>query len=398
MKGYKIYLIAGMLLISAYLVAQYNKPSPTDWTPTYLSKDKIPFGTYILHNRIKDVISNAVIKNTDSATYNTFKNSNYKNSSYLIVSPSIKIDKADFEQLKLFMEKGNDVFIAAYKFGPYLTKQLKLQTATAYATSPGSISVNFTNPELKSDADYRFKKDIGNQYFQKYDAKDVSVLGKNANNQANFIRKQYKKGFLYLIAEPGYYTNFNLLDNDGAEYVAKSLSYLQQSKTLIWDEYNTAVQNEDNDLLRVFFKHPELKYAYYLTIIGLIIFVLYDMKRRQRIIPIITPFSNSTVDFVNVVGSVYYKEKNNLDLAQKKITFFLAHLRTRYYLKTSEIDAQFSTLLSQKTGINITLAKTLTNNFIKTSMATQLNDVELIELNDSIEQFYRNTQTHGATI
>lgn len=399
MKGYKIYLIIGVLLISGYLVAQYNKPNPTDWSATYLSKDKIPFGTYILRNRINDITPNAVIKTTTSATYNTFKNSDYKNSSYIIVAASVKIDKTDFEQLKLFMEKGNNVFIAAYELSPYLNKVLKLQSSTVYNASGKSISVNFTNLALKSAADYRFEKDIGNQYFSEFDKLKATVLGQNAEKKANFIQYKYKKGNLYLIAEPGYYTNFNLLDKDGAEYAAKSLSYLQQSETVIWDEYNTLVETESESLLRVFFKHPELKYAYYLTIISIIIFVLYDMKRRQRIIPILDPFKNSSVDFVNVVGGVYYNERNNLDLAQKKVTFFLEHLRSRYYLKTNEIDINFANLLAQKTGINSTLAKTLTNSFIKIPLATDINDKELIDLNDSIEQFYKNTETHGrATI
>ncbi|TDG37192.1 DUF4350 domain-containing protein [Pedobacter changchengzhani] len=398
MKGYKIYLAIGVLLIAAYLVAQYNKPSPTDWTATYVAKDKIPFGTYILRNRINDIIPNAEVLNAQNATYNTFKDSKYEASSYIIVASSVKIDKTDFEQLKLFMEKGNNVFIAAYEFGPYLNKILKLQTATVYKTTPGSISVNFTNPALSSVADYRFEKDIGNQYFQKYETKNVTALGKNALGNVNFISKKYKKGNLYLIAEPGFYTNFNLLDKDGADYAAKSLSYLRQSKTVLWDEYNTLANTDEGSLLRVFFKHPELKYAYYLTIIGLIIFVLYDMKRRQRIIPIMNPFTNSSVDFVKVVGSVYFDKRNNLDIARKKITFFLAYLRARYHLKTNEIDGNFSELLSQKTGINLILAKTLTNNFIKIPLAQEINDKELIDLNDIIEQFYKNTQPHGATI
>ncbi len=156
MKGYKVYLIIGALLITLYLIAQYNKPAPTDWGASYLPQDKIPFGTYILRHRIQDIMPKAQLKIANNATYNTFKNSNYKNSSYLIVAPSVKIDTIDFEQLKHFMEAGNQVFIASYDFGAYLNKKLKLQTATVFKTTPGSISVNFTNPALKTDADYRF--------------------------------------------------------------------------------------------------------------------------------------------------------------------------------------------------------------------------------------------------
>ena len=106
--------------------------------------------------------------------------------------------------------------------------------------------------------------------------------------------------------------------------------------------------------MRVFFSHASLQWAYYISLFGMVIFVLYEMKRRQRIIPVIEPLKNSTVEFVNVVGQVYYEQRNNMNIAQKKILFFLEHLRTKYYLKTNPLDQEFIERLSQKTGIEAT--------------------------------------------
>jgi hypothetical protein len=127
----------------------------------------------------------------------------------------------------------------------------------------------------------------------------------------------------------------------------------------------------------------------------LLIFVLYDVKRRQRIIPIADPLTNSSVEFVHVVGTVYYHERNNQDIAMKKINYFMEHLRSRYHLKTNEIDSDFAQVLMQKTGINEAFAKTLTRYFMRIPAQTDLSDTELISLNESIEQFYKNTQTNG---
>ena len=393
MKTYKIYLGIGLILIMAYLVAQYNKPTPTNWAPTYLANDKIPYGTYILFNRIKDIMPNAEVKPSKLAVYNTLKNTRFNKSAYLIVAQNVDIPRNDFEQMKKYMQLGNDVFIASYDFGK-LEKELKFRTATTMSIDGGAV--NFTNPNLKTDANYGFERGIGSQYFSKIDFRAVTVLGVNASDEPNFIKYNFGKGSLYLIAEPGFYTNFTLLNKYGAEYAAKTLSYLQTSKTLIFDQYFTAQKNETTDILRVFFDHPELKEAYYLTIFSLILFVLYEIKRRQRIIPMVDPLTNSSVDFVNVVGSVYYHERNNKDIAIKKINYFLAYLRGHYYLKTNEIEVNFADLLREKTGINEILAKTLTRYFLQIPAAVTLSDHELINLNDSIEQFYKNTQRNGA--
>jgi len=392
MKGYKIYLIIGSILILLYLVAQYNKPTPTNWAPTYAIKDKIPYGTYILYHRIKDILPNATIQQSKSAIYNTLKAKKFNKTAYLIVAQKAEIIKTDLDQLIKYMQNGNDVFIATYDLGK-VEKNLKLQ-AVSTMSAEGS-TLNFTNPNLKTDANYGFDRGIGSQYYNKLDTSKATILGVNGNGKPNFIRYSYGKGNLYLIAEPGFYTNFNLLDKYGAEYAAKTLSYLQGNTQIIFDEYFAGQENTATDMLRVFFKHPELKYAYYLSIFSLIIFVFYDIKRRQRIIPIADPLTNSSLAFVNVVGSVYYNERNNLDLALKKINYFMEHLRSRYYLKTNDIDSKFVQLLMEKTGINEALAKTLTRYFIEMPEMGDLSDTQLINLNESIEQFYKITQSNG---
>jgi hypothetical protein len=52
MKDLKIYIFLASILLVFYVVAQYNKPKPTDWSLTLVNTDKIPFGTYVLFNRI----------------------------------------------------------------------------------------------------------------------------------------------------------------------------------------------------------------------------------------------------------------------------------------------------------------------------------------------------------
>ena len=392
MKGYKTYLIIGSILILLYLVAQYNKPTPTNWAPTYAVKDKIPYGTYILYHRIRDILPKATIHQSKSAIYNTLKAKKFNRTAYLIVAQKAEISKTDFSQLVKYMQAGNDAFIASYDLGK-IEKTLKLQAVGAISAEGSTL--NFTNPYLKTDANYGFDRGIGSQYYTKLDTNKATVLGVNGDGKPNFIRYSYGKGNLYLIAEPGFYTNFNLLDKYGAEYAAKTLSYLQGNTQIIFDEYFAGQENTTTDMLRVFFKHPELKYAYYLSIFSLIIFVFYDIKRRQRIIPIADPLTNSSLAFVHVVGSVYYHERNNLNIALKKINYFMEHLRSRYCLKTNDIDNKFAQLLMEKTGINEALSKTLTRYFIEIPQMGDLSDTQLINLNESIEQFYKITQSNG---
>ena len=105
-------------------------------------------------------------------------------------------------------------------------------------------------------------------------------------------------------------------------------------------------------------------------------------------IPVIAPLQNSTLEFVNVVGQVYYEQRNNANIAEKVVSYFLEHVRTVYYLKTNLLDQDFITALSLKSGANIQLVQQLVSQFTLVRGGYKITDKELISLNQNIEQFY----------
>jgi len=116
--------------------------------------------------------------------------------------------------------------------------------------------------------------------------------------------------------------------------------------------------------------------------------VVYEIKRRQRIIPVIEPLSNSTLDFVTVVGQVYYENRNNADIAQKKVLYLLTYLRDEYQLRATNLDKEFAEKLTAKLGIDAAFAADLVSYMLYVNTATHLSNNDLIELNKLIEKFY----------
>jgi len=49
---FRLYLLGLALLFGAYVALEYNRPKPLDWTPSYINKDKIPYGTYALFDQL----------------------------------------------------------------------------------------------------------------------------------------------------------------------------------------------------------------------------------------------------------------------------------------------------------------------------------------------------------
>ena len=91
--------------------------------------------------------------------------------------------------------------------------------------------------------------------------------------------------------------NYSLLQDMGAAYSSIALSYVKNSSNLYWDQYYTRGREGAESPMRVFLQNYSLRWAFYIAVFSLLLFVLYEMKRRQRIIPIIPPLNNTTVEF-----------------------------------------------------------------------------------------------------
>jgi hypothetical protein len=393
MKDFKIYISVGTALLLIYLVAQFNRPNPVNWSTTLSYNDKIPYGTYVFYNRLKDLFPGAKVKHTTKSPYDVFTDGNLPGGNYIIIAQNATFSKIDFKQMVKYISAGNSVFISAFSFDGYISDSLKLETGVEYDKK--NPTLNFTNPLIKQAAGYKFENNISAQYFSKFDTVKATSISQNQYGQSNYLRFKFGKGNLFLFANPQILTNYSLLKPGGDEYPAKALSYLPETENIYWDLYQNHDVFTDQSPMRVFFSNPGLQWAYYLSLASLLLFVLYEIKRRQRIIPVIEPLKNSTVEFVSVVGKVYYEQRDNSNIAAKKIVYFGEHLRNAFGLKTGSYNNEFVVNLTNKTGVDESLAKDLVAHINYLSHQSRITDHELIVLNQLIEKFYIQSGSYG---
>ena len=393
MKDLKIYFSVGSILLIIYLIVQYNQPKPVDWTPTFSRRDKIPFGSYIFYKRLSDIFPGAAIRSFQQPPYLTLREEALNPGSYLVVTQSVKLDEYDFRELEKYMRKGNDVFIATYYLGDYIEDTLKTKISSELKPfAKQATAVRFVSPSLNPSRKYIFDRDIGNQYFSSYDTARAIVLGVNDKGHPNFIRYAFGDGHLYLIGSPCFFSNYNLLKEEGADYAAKALSYLRPSQDVVWDDFSALGSAEAGSPVRVFLEHESLRSAYYLALFTLALFVLYQIKRRQRIIPIVEPLQNNAKEFATVVGQVYYQQRDNSNIANKKVVYLLEEVRSRYNIKTQTLNSEFAELLIRKSGASRELIMDLLRQILQLRKFSHVSDQELIELNKNIELFHQQSR------
>lgn len=322
---------------------------------------------------------------------------------YLFVNAEFAAEKADASALLRFIANGNDLFIVAENFGDSTsalldtlgisTRVVKLPTHAGPRglPVPDSVTVRFTNPALAGPR-YRLPGGDANVRFVVDSGRVGRALATDALGRPVFVRLDYGRGHVYLCTVPIAFTNQFVLRPATSQFAATALSYLPARPTW-WDEYQKQGRLGDQSLLRLVNSHEALNTAWYLLIIGGILFVLVEARRRQRIIPTIKPLPNTTLLFTRTVASLYRQGSSHALIAEKKVGLFMDYLRTRFQETSPDFgDEDFRERLSQKSGLTRPRVDELLRmvNFART--APQMNDQQLLQLSRALTDFKREAR------
>ena len=390
--------IFGLVLLGI-IVSEIVRPRPLDWRPSYTLSDKIPFGCYVLYNELNTLFPKTEIETIEESVYDVLiKRDTTKKSSYVLINDYLDFDQQEVNQLLNYAHEGNTVFMATNSISYLLADTLNLVVRSDYTLTEDTVQVNLTHEKFKART-FSYARGLNNTQITKVDTINSTVLGylefirKNefipepAENirLPNFVRTKFGKGQFFIHSTPQAFSNYYILGGN-EEYAAQSLSYLKND-LIYWDNYKKSGRVIIDSPMRFVLNQTALKWAYYLTVIGLLLFVIFRAKREQRIIPVIKPEENTSVEFARTVGSLYYQSKDYNDLIDKKLNYFMAHLRERFYIDTSSMNERTFKSLAAKSGKSYEEVKKLME-FISYLKGKSINsEQDLINLNKKISAF-----------
>lgn len=393
-----IIIIVALVIVGATLF-KVKHTRTVDWEESFDEKSNKPYGLSIFYKELPNLFKDQKIRTVYHQPDSYLNvNSEYgygdhvAKGSYIIIGESNYLTDYSVDELLHFVDQGNTLFISDYYF-PYKIQDT-LNIDIGYAINEKKDSISIQSLKHINIDDIVIDKNAGDNYFSKYDATSSTILGhsKIDYKHANFIEVAFGNGHIYLHLEPKAFTNYNILKEDRYKYVEGLISYLPDdnvyfdSMTKIQTPYGGEVEQESN--LSWFLQQLSFKWAWYTALIFALIFVVFNAKRRQRIIKIIKPLQNTTVAFVKTISNLYFDTKDHKNLIDKKITYFLEKIRTDFNLDTSNLNNEFITKLASKTGKKKDNVEKLIN-FIKGLRTKSVfSEENLIQLNRHIEAFY----------
>lgn len=397
MSKFQKILLAGFLVaLIALVYTEANKPEPINWFPSFHRMDKIPLGTYVLHELFEDAYAGEVTT-MDRPPFEILRDSSLQGT-YFFVNNLVAFDQTELDALYNWAENGNTVFIASRGHSRSLLDTFQLEMNTAFLTDVIGTEpyLNLTNQGLKGDSPYHLDRDLTLRYFEEMDTLNQRVLGlvepyreeeDFVEPEANFLEIPVGDGYFYLHNQPEIFSNYFLLNAPNEAYTEGVLSYINKDQPLYWDTYYKSGKRTNISPLRALFANKYLKWAYYFILIGAVLFVLFEGKRKQRSIPIVRPPANKTYEYTRTIAGMYLETKEHHQIALKQITLFLEFIRTQLRVPTEQVNSRFFDAVASRSNNSVEDTKDLFVFIEKVQNQHDTSQEELIQLHQDITTF-----------
>jgi hypothetical protein len=401
------YILYLTIAFGIYIVVKLSGPKEFDWTPTYASEDKNPFGAFVLRELLPGLFKENQIRITNKTLYE-LKDSLKPKQNILILAHSYRGDKEEVRVLLDHVNDGGCAFIGAESFLGPLADTLAIATQDylfqrdMYTQRRDTSFLKFTNMQLDTSERFVFRRDNIHNYVSVMDSvqfrsmrghsprveatRTKTVVAENDLHKPVVVRIEWGKGSLVLCSTPLAFTNIYALKNQNHRFISQALSYLPPAD-VCWTEYYSVGRLESQAPLRFILTHEPLAWAYYISLIALLLFMAFEAKRKQRIIPVIHPLTNSSLEFVSTIGNLYFTRGDHKNIADKKILFFFDQLRVRYRMNPTGAGENFISLLSKKSGKSEEETEALFTLIRRLQVIRSVTENELRELNRKIEEF-----------
>lgn len=394
--GIVVGLFVILLLIAGGQAAQQEAKYVDLSRLGYGYKDKKPGGTYVFYKYLPSLFYGSKPKVVTKPFARTMgRDADFRQSEdivYMLVADKLYASEKDIKSMLDFVEKGNQLFLAVRQPDSLLADQLGFAVDDM---DVGGNTQHFVNPNFAPDTAFGAPKLAGGSYFTKLDSAKTTILGRQQNQRINFVRIHHGNGSVLLLLNPASLTNYFLVQPGNVRSLEREIAYAKEGYRLYWDEYYKYLhtkQSDDFSEWQVLMRYPAMRWALWLALLLLVLYVLFESKRRQRIIPDRVVLANNSLEFVDTLGQLYYQQHNNKNLAQKMIGHWLEYVRSRFYLNTQQLDLTFTATLARKAGVEEAAVRHIVDCIHDIQLSEQVSDTYLMDFYKVINQFYLNTK------
>jgi hypothetical protein len=406
-----LFSVLGVILI-IFFVFDSDDTVRYQWHETYRVESDQPYGTAFIKKLLETYRPDGdFIFNRKKPLKDLLDSADLTETDYVFIGQNIHLNSQDEEALANFIYAGNDAFIASINAPESLLSrihQFECDRSVFYMNNLAeSANMNFYHQALKKTGGYDFAYRMGTEDRAYYwniinrevfcdSARSIVAVGFLAPNEANFISIPHGKGNLYLHSNPIAFTNYFLTKPDKVDYASGVFSHMR-GKNMIWDEFSKISfmrNNEEhyNSPLSYILQQPSLKYAWWMLLATIMLYVIFAAKRTQRVIPVLEQKTNTSLEFVQLISALHYQNGNHLDMARKKMKYFLYFIRSKYGIHAQSFKDEHMIKLAEKSKVSLGDVQGIFSQYslIERNSYTNIEASRLLDLYFAIDNFYKH--------
>ena len=375
------YIVFLGVLVGLYFLLLFFMPQKFNWFISLYQKDKNPFGALVF----KSLIDQSWFSEVNTSNQSLFELTDLEDPNLLVLCQDFKVTNSEVEALLNLVNEGKSVVISANQMDSIFTDTLGVKMNSLSFNffvdkiwGEDSLGLRFIETPFDTSKTYWLPEQLLPQFFSSYDPQRTEVIAENTNGKPVLLSIRHGKGKLLLSSTPLMFTNFSILKSNNQAFMAGLLSILPTG-SLHWTEYYQMGRMEAQTPLRYVLGEPSLKWAFYTLMISILLFMGFESKRNQRVIPVIIPLKNETLDFVKTVSRLYYQKKDHKALAVKKMLHLTDYLKQHLQIDVNEDISIVISKLAAKTGSDVEKVKMLFDQMNHISNASYITANELKE-------------------
>lgn len=382
MKGSRWFIVGIVVFLFIMFAIEYHLPKKFVWNPTFSHYDVQPLGCALFDSILSASLPNGYTLSRKTL-YQMEQEDSVGKQGILIVANNLPWGESDINALLKLAERGNKIMLVSNNYSKVMEDTLKFYCTYSYFR-PAALK-KYATSFMKKDTIYwvadsvysrqlfRFYPQFCSSYFRDNDSlparrlAEKNMVGDMAEALSetdsvtvyrNYhplmaMARPWGKGEIILVSTPLLFTNYGMLDGNNANYIFRLLSQMGELPIVRTEGYTKETAQVQQSPFRYLLSHTPLRWALYLTMITIVLFMIFTAKRRQRVIPVVREPENKSLEFTKLIGTLYAQKKDHADLVHKKFTYFAEVLRREIQVDIEEVadDERSFHRIAQKTGM-----------------------------------------------
>jgi len=271
--------------------------------------------------------------------------------------------------------------------------------------------------EEESYEDYTYEEEEDNSYYEEptyYTEENRSdnpylSLGYINDSLVNFVRVAHGEGYFYFYTTPIIFTNYYLRSARTLPYATGVLAHLNEGD-IYWDNESNmlsvppkvkdAGQNDytppsgrdsfnQKTPLQYILSERGFAWAWYLLLLTGVFYLFFRAKRKQRVIPVVEPNVNTSLEFVETIGMLHWQQNDHRQLAMQQMKLLSHHIKTRYNIAINAPDEDLILKLSTVSELPKDHLMGLFRKYSKIEGMQAITEDRLVEFHKSVDYFYQ---------